>query len=40
MEFEGEYLNGKRWVGKGYNYDFKGKLVSITKYSNGEEEFF
>ena len=27
--FEGEYLDGKRWKGKGNKYDDKGNLISF-----------
>jgi len=33
--FEGEYLNGKRWNGKGKEYDSDGKLLFKGEYSNG-----
>ena len=36
LEFEGVYLNGKKWNGKGKeNYD-NGKLKFEGKYLNGE----
>ena len=34
--FEGEFLNGKRWNGKGKEYDFNGKLIFEGEYLNGE----
>ena len=33
LKFEGEYLNGIKWNGKGYNY--KGKLEYEIKKGNG-----
>ena len=36
MEYEGEYLNGKRWNGKGKEYDYYGKLKFEGEYLNGE----
>ena len=35
LEFEGEYLNGKR-NGKRKEYDEEGKLIFEGEYSNGE----
>ena len=37
LKFEGEYLNGKRWNGKGYdiNKNFNKKLIEV-EFSNGE----
>ena len=32
--FEGEYLNGKRWNGKGKEFSF-GQLVFEGQYANG-----
>jgi len=34
--FEGDYLNGKRWNGKGKEY-FKNKLLFEGEYLNGEK---
>ena len=34
MEFEGEYLNGKKWNGKGYNKN--GNLEFIIKDGKGK----
>ena len=36
LEFEGEYLNGKR-NGKGKEYDYDGKLKFEGEYLNGEK---
>ena len=36
IEFEGEYLNGKRWNGKGKEYDTFGTLIFEGEYLNGE----
>ena len=36
LEFEGEFLNGKKWNGKGIEYDKENKKVSEIKYLNGE----
>ena len=33
--FEGEYLNGKRWNGKGAKYYIDGRKQSDTRYDNG-----
>ena len=33
--FEGEYLNGKRWNGKGKEY-YNNKLIFEGEYLNGE----
>ena len=33
-QFEGEYLNGKRWKGKGY--DIQGKLIYKINYGAGK----
>ena len=36
--FEGEYLNGKKWNGKGKEYDKNnGKLIFEGEYLNGEK---
>jgi antitoxin component YwqK of YwqJK toxin-antitoxin module len=35
LEFEGEYLNGKR-NGKGKEYDIYGNLIFEGEYKNGE----
>ena len=35
LEFEGEYLNGKRWNGKGKDY-YDGKKSYEGEYLNGE----
>ena len=32
MIFEGEYLNGKRWNGKGKEYGYNGNLISEGEY--------
>jgi len=37
LVFEGEYLNGKRWNGKGKEYDYDGKLIFKGEYLNGEK---
>ena len=34
--FEGEYLAGKRWKGKGKKYDDKGNLISEDNYLEGK----
>ena len=34
--FEGEYLNGKKWNGKGKEYYYDGKLIFEGEYLNGE----
>ena len=34
--FEGEYLNGERWIGRGKEYDEKGDLIFEGEYLNGE----
>ena len=34
--FEGEYLNGKRWNGKGIEYNLYGKRVFEGEYLNGK----
>ena len=36
MAFEGEYLNGKRWNGKGKEFDYKGNFVFEGEYLNGK----
>jgi len=33
--FEGEYLNGERWNGKGKEYNNKNELVFEGEYLNG-----
>ena len=35
--FEGEYLKGKRWNGKGNVYDNEGNLINDEIYINGEK---
>ena len=35
--YEGEYLNGKRWKGKGKEYNREGDLVFEGEYLNGEK---
>ena len=37
LEFEGEYLNGKKWNGKGKEYDFDAKSRFEVEYLNGEK---
>ena len=34
--FEGEYLNGKRWKGKGKEYNKDGRLIFEGEYLNGK----
>ena len=34
--FEGEYLNGLRWNGKGKEFDYDGKLIFEGEYLNGK----
>ena len=34
--FKGEYLNGKRWNGKGKDYNDKGELKFEGEYLNGD----
>ena len=34
--FEGEYLKGKRWNGKGKEYSNNGKLKFESEYLNGK----
>ena len=34
--FEGEYLNGQRWNGKGKEYDKYGELIFEGEYVNGQ----
>ena len=34
--FEGEYLNDKRWKGKGKQYDEKGNLICEDIYLDGK----
>ena len=34
-KFEGEYLNGKKWTGRGYNFD--GNLEFELKNGNGNK---
>ena len=37
--FESEYLNGKKWNGKGKEYDFIGNVLkSEIEYLNGEKK--
>ena len=36
MVFEGEYLNGKRWNGKGKEYNNYGELIFEGEYLNGK----
>ena len=36
LKFEGEFLNGKKWNGKGIEYDKENKKVFESKYLNGE----
>ena len=37
--FEGEYLNGKRWNGKGEEYDnLNGELIFEGEHLNGERK--
>ena len=38
MIFEGEYLDGKIWNGKGKNYDSNGCLIFEGEYKNGLKE--
>ena len=33
--FEGEYLNGQKWNGKVYEYDYNGTLIFESQYLNG-----
>ena len=36
VEFEGKYLNGKRWEGNITEYDFdSGEIISIEEMVNG-----
>ena len=35
--FEGEYLDDKKWNGKGREYDYDGKLIFEGEYLNGEK---
>ena len=35
MEFEGEYLNGKRWNGKTKEYNDDNELIFEGEYLNG-----
>ena len=37
--YEGEYLNGKRWKGKGKEIDYNNVLIFEGEYKNGEREF-
>ena len=45
MIFEGEYINGKKWNGKGYNYDnevvyeLKDGKGLVKEYDNGPLKF-
>ena len=34
--FEGKYLNGKKWNGKGKEYDYDGKLEFEGEYLKGK----
>ena len=34
--FEGEYLNGKRWIGNGKEYNKFGYLIFEGEYLNGQ----
>ena len=34
--FDGEYLNGKKWNGKGKEYDYKCRLKFEGEYLSGE----
>ncbi len=34
---DGEYLNGKRWNGKGEEYNYNYELIFEGEYLNGEE---
>ena len=36
IEFQGEYLNGKRWNGKGYNYEGEESYIINYGNSNGK----
>ena len=36
--FEGEYLNGRKWNGKGKEYNEFGKLLFEIEYLNGEKK--
>ena len=36
MEFEGEYLNGEKWNGKGKEYNYNDELIFEGEYLNGE----
>ena len=38
LEFEGEYLNGKRWNGKVKEYNDYGDLIFECEYLNGERK--
>ena len=35
--FEGEYLNGNKWNGKGKEYDNRGELIFEGEYLNGNK---
>ena len=35
--FEGEYLNGQRWNGKGKEYNYNGELEFEGEYLNGKK---
>ena len=37
IEFEGEYLKGKRWNGKGKEFDLSGNLLYEGEYLNGKK---
>ena len=37
MVFEGEYLNGKRWNGKGIEYNIDGTIEFEGIYLNGKK---
>ena len=36
--FEGEFLNGKRWNGKGKEKDGKDEIIFEGEYINGEKK--
>ena len=38
LEFEGEYLNGKRWIGKEKEYNSDDELIFEGYYFNGERK--
>ena len=35
--FEGEYLDGKKWNGKGKEFDYKENLIFEGEYLNGKK---